>query len=567
MREFGGTGERLGGDQWRTMDATALHDRELADHRRADGPGHAGGTVAGVGAEEAARRRTFAVISHPDAGKSTLTEALALHARAIGEAGAVHGKGNRRGVVSDWMGMGKDRGISITSAVLQFAYDGTVINLLDTPGHADFSEDTYRVLAAVDAAVMLVDAAKGIEPQTFKLFEVCRARGVPVITVVNKWDRPGLDALAIMDELTTRIDLHPMPLTWPVGVAGDFHGVLDCATGDFVQFTRTPGGATEAITTRMPADEAEQLLGSVWTDAVEEYDLLRSSGHDLDLELFLSGAASPVLFGSAVLNFGVRQLLDTLVTLAPAPGARPDRSGDPRAVSAPFSGFVFKIQAGMDRAHRDRLAFVRVCSGRFTRGMVVTHADTGRPFATKYAQSVFGRERSTLDEAYPGDVIGLVNANALRVGDTLFAEEKVAFPRIPLFAPEHFAVARAAVSGKQKQFRKGIEQLGEEGVVQVLHSDRRGAQAPVLAAVGPMQFDVAKHRMENEFGSPIRLEPLGYSVARAVNAEAMPTVESRSGAEALTRADGLNIAVFTDKWRLASVERDLPDGALTPIFG
>ncbi|MEW1953050.1 peptide chain release factor 3 [Terrabacter sp. NPDC080008] len=516
---------------------------------------------------EAARRRTFAVISHPDAGKSTLTEALALHAHAIGEAGAVHGKGNRRGVVSDWMEMEKDRGISITSAVLQFAYEGTVVNLLDTPGHADFSEDTYRVLAAVDAAVMLVDAAKGIEPQTFKLFEVCRARGVPVITVVNKWDRPGLDALALMDELTTRIDLHPMPLTWPVGVAGDFHGVLDCATGEFVQFTRTPGGATEAITTRMSAAEAESLLGSTWTNAVEEYDLLRSSGHGYDHELFLSGAASPVLFGSAVLNFGVRQLLDTLVALAPAPGARPDQSGAPRPVDAPFSGFVFKIQAGMDRAHRDRLAFVRVCSGRFTRGMVVTHAETGRPFATKYAQSVFGRDRSTLDEAFPGDVIGLVNANALRVGDTLFAEEKVAFPRIPLFAPEHFAVARAAVTGKQKQFRRGIEQLGEEGVVQVLTSDRRGAQAPVLAAVGPMQFDVAKHRMEHEFGAAIRLESLGYSVARAVTAAAVPVVDSRSGAEVLTRSDGVRVAVFADKWRLASVERDLPAESLTPIFG
>lgn len=545
------------------MDAIALPDREIADRRD---PGGANPDERAV-AEEAARRRTFAVISHPDAGKSTLTEALALHARAIGEAGAVHGKGNRRGVVSDWMEMEKDRGISITSAVLQFAYDGTVVNLLDTPGHADFSEDTYRVLAAVDAAVMLVDAAKGIEPQTFKLFEVCRARGVPVITVVNKWDRPGLDALAIMDELTTRIDLHPMPLTWPVGVAGDFHGVLDCASGEFVQFTRTPGGATEAITTRMSGAEAEQLLGSTWTDAVEEYDLLRSSGHGYDHELFLSGAASPVLFGSAVLNFGVRQLLDTLVELAPAPGARPDRSGTPREVSAPFSGFVFKIQAGMDRAHRDRLAFVRVCSGRFTRGMVVTHADTGRPFATKYAQSVFGRDRSTLDEAFPGDVIGLVNANALRVGDTLFADEKVAFPRIPLFAPEHFAVARAAVTGKQKQFRRGIEQLGEEGVVQVLTSDRRGAQAPVLAAVGPMQFDVAKHRMEHEFGSAIRLEPLGYSIARAVAVDAIPIVNSRSGAEVLTREDGLDVAVFADKWRLASVERDVPAGSFTPIFG
>src|SRR6476469_5618361 len=276
------------------MDATALHDRELPDRRDPDGGDHHGGAVA----EEAARRRTFAVISHPDAGKSTLTEALALHARAIGEAGAVHGKGNRRGVVSDWMEMEKDRGISITSAVLQFAYDGTVVNLLDTPGHADFSEDTYRVLAAVDAAVMLVDAAKGIEPQTLKLFEVCRARGVPVITVVNKWDRPGLDALAIMDELTTRLDLHPMPLTWPVGVAGDFHGVRDCASGEFVEFTRTPGGATEAIATRSSAVEARASVGDVFAQAEEEYDLLGSSGHGFDLELFLSGTATPVLFGS-----------------------------------------------------------------------------------------------------------------------------------------------------------------------------------------------------------------------------------------------------------------------------
>jgi peptide chain release factor 3 len=545
------------------MHTTASLERDPEAPRHPDG---AAGTSPEV-AEQAARRRTFAVISHPDAGKSTLTEALALHAHAIGEAGAVHGKGNRRGVVSDWMDMERDRGISITSAVLQFAYAGTVINLLDTPGHADFSEDTYRVLAAVDAAVMLVDAAKGIEPQTLKLFEVCRARGVPVITVVNKWDRPGLDALAIMDELTTRLDLHPMPLTWPVGVAGDFRGVLDCATGDFVEFTRTPGGATEAIATRSSAEEARATVGDVFIRAEEEYDLLSSSGHGFDLELFLSGAATPVLFGSAVLNFGVRQLLDTLVALAPPPSARPDQVGGVREVSAPFSGFVFKIQAGMDKAHRDRLAFVRVCSGRFSRGMVVMHADTGRPFATKYAQSVFGRDRSTLDEAFPGDVIGLVNANALRVGDTLFSDEKVTFPRIPLFAPEHFAVARAAVSGKQKQFRRGIEQLGEEGVVQVLHSDRRGAQAPVLAAVGPMQFDVAKHRMEHEFGSPIRLEVLPYTVARAVAPAALGQLENRGGAEALTRADGVHLAVFADKWRMASVERDLPADSLSPIFG
>ncbi len=518
-------------------------------------------------AAEASRRRTFAVISHPDAGKSTLTEALALHAHAITEAGAVHGKGNRRGVVSDWMQMEQDRGISITSAALQFDYGDCVINLLDTPGHADFSEDTYRVLAAVDSAVMLVDAAKGIEPQTRKLFEVCRARGVPVITLINKWDRPGLDALALMDELTTNLDLHPMPLTWPVGIAGDFRGVLEGATGDFVEFTRTPGGATEAVARRMKAGEVSADHVDEWRQAVEEFGLLAASGHEFDEELFLSGAATPVLFGSAVLNFGVRQLLDVLIELAPPPSARLDRADVSRALDGPFSGFVFKIQAGMDRAHRDRLAFVRVCSGRFERGTVLTHQPSGRPFATKYAQSVFGRERSTLDVAYPGDVIGLVNATSLRVGDTLYDGEPVAFPKIPLFPPEHFGVAMPRDTGRQKQFRRGIDQLGEEGVVQILRSDRRGDQAPVLAAVGPMQFEVASHRMEHEFGAPITVDPLPYSVARRISGEAAPLMASKYGAEVLTRTDGTLVAVFSDKWRLSTVSNDLPKGSLQPLFG
>jgi peptide chain release factor 3 len=518
-------------------------------------------------AAEAARRRTFAVISHPDAGKSTLTEALALHAQAIAEAGAVHGKGNRKGVVSDWMQMERDRGISITSAVLQFSYRDTVINLLDTPGHADFSEDTYRVLAAVDAAVMLVDAAKGIEPQTRKLFEVCRARNVPVLTLVNKWDRPGREALQLMDELTTELGLHPMPLTWPVGAAGEFHGVLDRAGGDFVQFTRTPGGATEAITRRLSPGEAASCVGEAWDRAVEEHQLMTASGHDYDRDRFLEGSATPVLFGSAVLNFGVRQLLDVLVELAPAPAARPDANGRPREVTASFSGFVFKVQAGMDPSHRDRLAFLRVCSGRFERGMVLTRASTGRPFTTKYAQSVFGRERATIDVAYPGDVIGLVNASALTVGDTLFEDVPVTFPPIPPFAPEHFAVARATDSGRQKQFRRGVDQLAEEGVVQILQSDRRGAQSPVLAAVGPMQFDVAQHRMAHEFGSPVTLEALTYSVARRVSPGAVPLLDRHHGTEVLSRTDGVLLALFTDKWRLASVERELPPSALTPVFG
>ena len=516
-------------------------------------------------ADEAARRRTFAVISHPDAGKSTLTEALALHARVINQAGHIHGKAGRKSTVSDWMDIEKARGISISSAALQFPYGDAVVNLVDTPGHADFSEDTYRVLAAVDSAVMLVDAAKGMEPQTLKLFEVCRYRRIPVLTVINKWDRPGHDALALMDEVFTKTGLKPTPLTWPVGIAGDFRGVLDRRSGMFIQFTRTAGGATLATQTVMTPDEALATHGDVWTTAVEESELLSADDADLDLEAYLDHRSTPVLFGSAVLNFGVGQLLDVLLELAPPPGPRPDAAGDPRPVDAPFSGFVFKVQAGMDSAHRDRLAYVRVCSGVFERGTVVTHAGSGKPFATKYAQQVFGRDRETVDLAYPGDVVGLVNASALRVGDSLYVDEPVAFPSIPSFAPEHFVVARSNDSGRYKQFRRGIEQLEQEGVVQVLRSDLRGDQAPVLAAVGPMQFEVAQHRMAGEMGAPVTLDRLTYSLARRTSKEWVAELDRQSGVEVLLRGDGEWLALFADPWRLGRTQRDLPDAVLEPL--
>ena len=523
-------------------------------------------SATGAATAEAARRRTFAVISHPDAGKSTLTEALALHARVIQEAGAIHGKAGRKSTVSDWMDMEKARGISISSAALQFAYGDSVINLLDTPGHADFSEDTYRVLAAVDCAVMLLDAAKGLEPQTMKLFDVCKHRGIPVLTVVNKWDRPGLEALALMDEIRDRTGLEPTPLTWPVGIAGDFRGVLDRATGDFIRFTRTAGGATIAPEERLPAEVAAAQEGDAWTTAVEESELLTEMGQVHEQSTFLDGVTTPVLFGSAVLNFGVRQLLDTLLELAPPPGPRPDVEGRPRPLEKPFSAFVFKIQAGMDTAHRDRLAYVRVCSGVFERGTVVTHASTGKPFATKYAQQVFGRDRETVDLAYPGDVVGLVNASALRVGDSLYVDEPVVFPPIPSFAPEHFAVARAVDSGRYKQFRRGIEQLEQEGTVQVLRSDLRGDQAPVLAAVGPMQFEVAEHRMAGEFSAPVRLDRLEYTMARLTDREWAKVLDRESGVEVLERSsDGAMLALFAGNWRLQRVLRDHPDVVLEPL--
>lgn len=528
-------------------------------------PGAVAGPAAGAVRDEAARRRTFAVISHPDAGKSTLTEALALHARAIGTAGAVHGKAGRRGTVSDWMEMERARGISVSSTALQFGFDGHVLNLVDTPGHADFSEDTYRVLSAVDCAVMLLDAAKGLEPQTLKLFEVCASFGTPVVTVVNKWDRPGLEALELMDEIRDRIGLRPTPMTWPVGVAGDFHGVLDRRDGHFIRFERTAGGATIAPEHHHAPEEAASLLPDDWQRACEEHELLTLDGADHDQEAFLAGRTTPVVFAAAVHNLGVRHLLDLLVRLAPAPDARADASDGRRQVDAPFSAFVFKVQAGMDRAHRDRLAFARVCSGVFERGMVVTHEPTERPFATKYAQAVFGRERATVDTAYPGDVIGLVNATALRVGDTLYTGRAVAYPRLPHFAPEHFATVRPRDLGRYKQFRRGIDQMDHEGVVQVLRSDRRGDQSPVLAAVGPMQFEVLTARMADELGVEVVLETLPYSLARLTDPRDVDALNARPGVEVLTRGDGALLALFPDQWRLQSVQRALPDARLDPL--
>ena len=513
---------------------------------------------------EAARRRTFAIISHPDAGKTTLTEKFLLYGGALSsEAGAVKARSGRRSATSDWMALEQQRGISITSTVLQFPYRDCVVNLLDTPGHRDFSEDTYRVLAAADAAIMVLDAAKGIEPQTLKLFEVCRERDMPLLTFINKWDRPGRDALELLDEIEKQIGLVVTPVTWPVGISGDFRGVIDRRDGLFTRFTRVARGATEAPEEVVSPQQAADEEGPPWDTALEELSLLDEVGADLDVELFVGAQSTPAFFGSALTNFGVRKLLDAVIDLVPAPSPRDDIEGKPRALDAPFSGFVFKVAANMDPSHRDRIAFLRVCSGAFERGMVVTHGPTGKPFTTKYAHQVFGSERETIDEAYPGDVVGLVNATDVRVGDTLWLDEQVEFPSIPSFAPEHFAVCRAGDSGRYKQFRRGIEQLEQEGTVQVLRSDLRGDQAPVLAAVGPMQFEVAEHRMAGEFSSPVRLDRLEYSMARRTDREWAKVLARESGVEVLERSsDGTLLALFAGNWRLARVQRDHPDAVL-----
>src|SRR4051812_42400991 len=508
---------------------------------------------------EARRRRTFAIISHPDAGKTTLTEKFLLYGGAVQEAGAVKARGERRRVTSGWMALEQKRGISITSTVLQFPYRDDVLNLLDTPGHRDFSEDTYRVLAAADAAIMVLDVAKGIEPQTLKLFEVCRDRGLPLLTFLNKYDRPGRAPLELLDEIEQLIGLTPTPITWPIGHPGDFRGVIDRRDGSFTRFTRTARGASEAPEEIVDASRAAIEEGEAWEAAQEELALLAAVSADHDAESFLAGITTPVFVGSALTNFGVRLLLDGVVGLSPPPSARNDENDKPRDLDAPFSAFVFKVQANMDPAHRDRIAFVRVCSGRFERGMVVTHGPTGKPFATKYAHQVFGSERETLEEAYPGDVIGLVNATEVRVGDTLWVDEQVEFPTIPSFAPEHFSVARVRDTAKFKQFRRGISQLDEEGVVQVLRDVDQGDSAPVLAAVGPMQFDVAVYRLENEFGAPVELSPTSYRIARRTDRPSADVIQGMRGVRILQRSDGTLMALFESQYWLERLEHDNPE--------
>jgi peptide chain release factor 3 len=499
---------------------------------------------AGMVAEQAARRRTFAIISHPDAGKTTLTEKLLLYAGAVDEAGAVKARRGRRAVTSDWMELERRRGISITSTVLRFEHAGTVFNLLDTPGHRDFSEDTLRTLAAADSAVMLLDAAKGVEPQTRRLFEVARERGIPLIAFVNKYDRPGLEPLEMVDHLHETLGLEPEPVTWPVGIPGEFRGVVDRRSGAFHRFTRTAGGAGMAPEEVVDGATAEREEGPAWGTAREELELLDAVGAPAD-------GGTPVFFGSASWNFGVRLLLGALVDLAPAAGARRTAEGGERRVDAPFSALVFKVQANMDPRHRDRIAFLRVCSGRFERGMRAMNARTGRPFALAYAHEVFGQDRAVLDEAYPGDVVGVVNAGDLLVGDTLYVEQPVRFPRIPVLAPEHFRTVHNRDSGRHKQFRRGLAQLEQEGVIHLLRREHTGDPVPIIAGVGPMQFDVAVERLAGEFGVDVRLDALDWGVARRTDAAgARAILASAREAEVLVRSDGTPLALFRSQFML-----------------
>ncbi len=514
---------------------------------------------------EAARRRTFAIISHPDAGKTTLTEKFLLYGGALQEAGSVKARGGRRSATSDWMELEQKRGISISSTVLQFPYRNHVLNLLDTPGHRDFSEDTYRVLAAVDAVIMVLDVAKGVEPQTLKLFQVCRSRNLPVITFLNKFDRPGREPLELLDEVEEKIGLRPTPVTWPVGIPGDFRGVVDRRTGDYMKFTRVARGTAEAPEELLSAADAAAREGVAWTQAMDDCGLLDAVGADLDIESFLAGESTPVFVGSALTNFGVRLLLDAIVDLFPSPSPRLDVHEKPRPLEESFSAFVFKVQANMDPSHRDRIAFARICSGQFERGMLVTCERTGKEMATKYAATVFGQERETVEVALPGDVVGLVNANGLNLGDTLFVAPAVRFPGIPRFIPEVFATVRPSDGGRFKQFRKGLDQLDEEGVVQVLRDPFFGDAAPMLAAVGQLQFEVFAHRLGSEFGAPIELSNAPYVDIRLTDEATAERLRRLTGIKVMKRGDGSLVALFESSYRLARLMADEPELTLTPL--
>ncbi len=509
----------------------------------------------------AAGRRTFAIISHPDAGKTTLTEKLLLYAGAVRTAGAVQGKQGRGGATSDWTDLERRRGISVTSTALHFEVAGVTFNLLDTPGHKDFSEDTLRVLAAADCAVMILDVAKGVEPQTLRLFQVARERNMPLLTFVNKCDRPGLEPLELIDHIESTLDIRPTPVTWPVGEPGNFQGVIDRRSGELHRFERVAGGSKVVPTTVLSAEAAASAGGDALAAAQEEVALLDAVGSDHDHEAFLAGRSTPVFFGSAVSNFGVELLLNALVDLAPAPGPRVDVEQRPRPLDAPFSGFVFKIQANSDRNHRDRVAFIRICSGRFERGMRVTNARTGKPFVMAHAHEVFAQERQALAEAWPGDVIGVVNALDLNIGDSLFAEQPVVFPPIPSLAPELFASVRNRDATRSKQFHRGLTQLDEEGVIHLL-SRTNGDPAPIVGGVGQLQFEVATERMATEFGAQIGLEPTQYTVARRTDESGVAALARNSQAEILTRTDGTLLAVFTSEFVLARVQAAHPDALM-----
>lgn len=516
------------------------------------------------------RRRNFAIISHPDAGKTTLTEKLLLYGGAIHQAGAVKARRAQRHATSDWMEMEQQRGISITSTVLQFDYKGFQINLLDTPGHQDFSEDTYRTLAAADNAVMLIDAAKGLEPQTRKLFEVCKLRGLPIFTFVNKLDRPGREPLELLDEIEQELGLATYAANWPIGMGDRFKGVFERSTQKVHLFERSAHGQREAIDTVVDFGDPriEQLLEQdLYYQFKDDLELLEGVGSELDLEAVHAGMMTPVFFGSAMTNFGVEPFLNAFLDYALKPTPHVSNQGEIEPTYPDFSGFIFKLQANMDPKHRDRVAFVRVCSGKFEKDMTVNHARTGKLVRLSRPQKLFAQDREVIETAYPGDVIGLNNPGVFAIGDTIYVGQKLEYEGIPSFSPELFAYLKNPNPSKFKQFQKGVQELREEGAVQIMHSADDSKREPILAAVGQLQFEVVQFRMQSEYGVETNLELLPYSVARWVVGGWEALEKAGRLFNTVTVKDSWNrpVLLFRNEWNVGQVEADHPELQLNAI--
>ena len=522
---------------------------------------------------ETSRRRTFGIISHPDAGKTTLTEKLLLFGGAIQMAGTVKARKAARYATSDWMAMERERGISVTSSVMQFEYEGYAINLLDTPGHQDFSEDTYRVLTAVDSAVMVIDSAKGVETQTKKLMEVCRLRDTPIITFINKMDREGREPLDLLSDIEESLGIECAAMTWPIGMGKSFKGTWNIQKNELHLFSATHGGKIQAgqVIKGLDDPRLDELLGSQAADLRRDMELVAGAGFPFDRERYLAGKQTPVFFGSAINNFGVQEMLGAFVALAPPPRPRVAVTSAPESrevapTEPEFSGVVFKIQANMDPAHRDRIAFLRICSGRFTRGMKLRHHRIGKDVTVSNATIFMAQDRTGVDEAWPGDIIGLHNHGTIKIGDTFSEREALKFTGIPSFAPEHFRRVILKSPLKAKQLQKGLAQLAEEGAVQVFRPLMGNEY--ILGAVGVLQFDVIMARLKDEYGVEALYEPAQYNCARFITAADKRKLADfeRALHGSLAKDAEDNLAYLApSQWRLEDTQEKWPDIAFNTI--
>ena len=517
--------------------------------------------------QEIARRRTFAIISHPDAGKTTLTEKLLLYGGAIQQAGSVKGKQSARHAVSDWMEIEKQRGISVTSSVLQFEYDGRCVNILDTPGHQDFSEDTYRTLMAADAAVMVLDAAKGVEAQTIKLFKVCTLRHIPIFTFINKMDREARDPFDLMEEIENILGIRTYPMNWPIGCGKEFKGVFDRDSRHILAFQSDGKANGVKILDKIEAELGDPRLDELLTAPLheklsEDIELLDGASYDFDMDAVNTGNLSPVFFGSALTNFGVEPFLKEFLRLAPSPLPRTSGGVPVEPAQDTFSGFIFKIQANMNKAHRDRIAFMRICSGRFERGMEVTHVQQGKKIKLAQSTQLMAQDRATVDEAYAGDIIGLFDPGIFSIGDTLCTgKEPIRYAGIPTFAPEHFARVTQVDTMKRKQFVKGMEQVAQEGAIQIFRELGGGMEEVIVGVVGILQFEVLEYRLKNEYNVDIRMQNLPYEHIRWIENEDLDpkNLDLTSDTRRIEDLKGNKLLLFTSPWAITWAEEHNPD--------